>query len=190
MKQKPQLPEAPTLVFASAGAFDSWLADNYQRQEGVWIKMAKISSGIPSITSDEAVDVGLCWGWISGIRKSLDDKYYLQRYVPRRPRSIWSQVNVDKVTALTTAGRLQPPGEEEVRKAKADGRWDMAYMAQRDATPPPDLLEALANNKAARERFNKLNKTDRYMVILDLVKARTPDSRAAKLSKLINETLS
>jgi len=121
-----------TTTFASAAAFDTWLADNYTLYEGIWIKMAKVKSGIPSITSDEAVDVGLCWGWISGQRKSLDDTYYLQKYVPRRKRSIWSQVNVAKVAALTRAGRMQAPGLAEVAAAKADGRWDAAYSSRRD----------------------------------------------------------
>jgi uncharacterized protein YdeI (YjbR/CyaY-like superfamily) len=118
--------ELETIVCADAAAWDRWLRHNHQRDEGVWLKIAKQRSGVPSVTSDEAVDVGLCWGWISGHRKALDDTYFLQRYTPRRARSNWSKVNVAKVDALLAAGRMQPAGLAEVRAAQADGRWDRA----------------------------------------------------------------
>lgn len=109
--------------FSSAKKFDAWLAKNWDMPAGIWIKMAKKSSGVPSITSDEAVDVGLCWGWISSHRKPLDNIYYLQKYTPRRPKSNWSLVNIAKVKTLTAQGMMQPPGQAEVDSAKADGRW-------------------------------------------------------------------
>jgi len=115
------------IAFADAAAFDAWLATNHGRHEGIWIKMAKKGSGVPSITSDEAVDVGLCWGWISSHRKGLDGVYFLQKYTPRRPHSRWSKVNVAKVEALTRDGRMRPPGQAEVDAARADGRWAAAY---------------------------------------------------------------
>jgi uncharacterized protein YdeI (YjbR/CyaY-like superfamily) len=124
-EERPPLSEEQ--VFPNADAFDAWLGDNHARHEGIWIKMAKKGSGIPSITSDEAVDVGLCWGWISSHRKALDEDYFLQKYTPRRPRSRWSKVNVAKVEQLARAGRMQPPGQAEVDAAKADGRWEAAY---------------------------------------------------------------
>jgi uncharacterized protein YdeI (YjbR/CyaY-like superfamily) len=120
-----------TITFTTADDFDVWLAANYTLTEGIWIQMAKVGSGIPSITSDEAVDVGLCWGWISGQRKALDEQYYLQKYVPRRKRSMWSQVNVAKVAKLTAAGKMQAPGLAEVAAAKADGRWEAAYSSRK-----------------------------------------------------------
>ena len=185
MKQKAELDNAEIITFANALTFDAWLVENYLLTSGVWLKIAKKGSDIPSITSDEAVDVGLCWGWISGLRKSYDESYYLQKYVPRRSRSVWSQVNVEKVTVLTEAGRMRAPGLAEIEAAKADGRWEAAYVSQRNATPPPELVEALAQNEAARDYFNQLNKTDRYAVILQLVKERTANGRAARLKKLI-----
>jgi len=112
--------------FRDAAEFDAWLAEHHDHQPGVWLKLAKLSTGIPSMTSDEAVDVGLCWGWISGQRRRLDETWYLQKYVPRRPRSNWSALNVRKVGELTAAGRMRPPGLAEVEAAKADGRWDAA----------------------------------------------------------------
>jgi uncharacterized protein YdeI (YjbR/CyaY-like superfamily) len=114
------------IPFEDAVAFEAWLEGNHGLQAGVWLKLAKVKSGVPSMTSDEAVDVGLCFGWISGQRKSLDDVYYLQKYVPRRPRSNWSRLNVTKVGALTAAGRMRPSGIAEVEAAKADGRWAAA----------------------------------------------------------------
>jgi uncharacterized protein YdeI (YjbR/CyaY-like superfamily) len=117
---------APILPFRDADEFDAWLADHHDRRDGVWLELAKVSSGIPSMTSDEAVDVGLCWGWISGQRRALDETWYLQKYVPRRPRSNWSALNVRKVGELTRAGRMRPPGIAEVEAARADGRWDAA----------------------------------------------------------------
>lgn len=115
------------LAFADADAFEAWLARHHGRQEGIWIKMAKKGSGVASITSDEAVDVGLCYGWISSLRRALDETFFLQKYTPRRPNSRWSKVNIAKVAALTAAGRMRPPGQVEVDAAKADGRWDAAY---------------------------------------------------------------
>ena len=112
-----------------AAAWDAWLAANHRLHKGVWLKIAKKHSGVASVTNDEAVDVGLCWGWISGHRRALDDTYFLQRYTPRGPGSNWSAVNVAKVTALTAAGRMRPPGQAEVDAAKADGRWDRASSA-------------------------------------------------------------
>jgi uncharacterized protein YdeI (YjbR/CyaY-like superfamily) len=118
--------ELDVLTCHDAAAWDAWLVANHGLQQGVWLKIAKTHSGIASVTNDEAVDVGLCWGWISGHRKALDDAWFLQRYTPRRPRSNWSAVNVAKVEMLTAVGRMRPPGLAEVDAAKADGRWDRA----------------------------------------------------------------
>src|SRR6186997_3374768 len=116
--------EAAVIAFRDAAEFEAWLSEHVALSVGVWLKIAKKGSGVPSLTDDEAVDVGLCYGWISGQRKSHDDIHYLQKYVPRRPRSRWSQVNVAKVEALLAAGRMRPAGLAEVEAAQADGRWD------------------------------------------------------------------
>lgn len=118
--------ELDTIVCEDAAAWDAWLAENHGLQRGVWLKIAKKGTGVASLTNDEAVDVGLCWGWISGHRKGLDETWFLQRYTPRRPGSNWSAVNVAKVAQLTAAGRMRPPGLAEVEAAKADGRWERA----------------------------------------------------------------
>lgn len=173
-------------AFADGGEWESWLADHHDRRAGLWLKIAKKASGVKSVTESEAVDGGLCWGWISGQRKSYDDIYYLQKYTPRRPGSVWSKVNVDKVEELMAAERMRPPGMAEVEAAKADGRWAAAYESQRTATIPPDLRAALERNDRAGDAFNALGKTARYQLILPLLKARTPETRAAQLAKLLS----
>ncbi|WP_196240582.1 YdeI/OmpD-associated family protein [Nocardioides anomalus] len=123
MPRKPGEDGAPVLPFSDAAAFDAWLAEHHAEPAGVWLKLAKKASGLASMTSDEAVDVGLCWGWVSAQRLGLDDDHFLQRYVPRRPRSNWSELNKRKVAELTATGRMRPPGLAEVEAARADGRW-------------------------------------------------------------------
>jgi uncharacterized protein YdeI (YjbR/CyaY-like superfamily) len=187
MPKKPEAAAAEVIAFHDTAEFESWLADNVDRSAGVWLKLAKKGSGIASLTDDEAVDIGLCYGWISGQRKSFDEVYYLQKYVPRRPNSRWSQVNVRKVEQLAAAGRMRPPGLAEVAAAKADGRWDAAYESQRDATVPPDLAAALSASPAAAAAFASLSRTSQYAVILDVVTARTPRTRSAHVSKAVAE---
>ncbi len=175
--------EAEVMAFHDAAAFEAWLDTHVDLRAGVWLKLAKKGSGVPSLTADEAVDVGLCYGWISGQRRSSDEVYYLQRYVPRRARSRWSQVNVARVEELLTAGRMRPSGLTEIEAAKADGRWAAAYEPQRNASVPSDLAAALATNPRAAAAFDALNKTQRYAVTLKLVTARTATARAAQLRR-------
>jgi uncharacterized protein YdeI (YjbR/CyaY-like superfamily) len=177
------------LAFADAAQWESWLEDHHDRTTGVWLRIAKKGSGRASVTLAEALDVALCYGWIDSHRKGLDEDHYLQRYSPRRPNSSWSQVNVDKVEALIAAGRMRAPGLAAIEAAKADGRWDAAYEAQRTATVPPDLAAALAQNERARERFEALDRTQRYALFLRLMKAKTPANRAVQLERMI-ESLS
>ena len=138
MRSRPGTAAAEVIAFRDAAAFEVWLAEHVETQPGVWLKIAKKASGIPSLTSDEAVDLGLCYGWISGQRKAMDTEYFLQKYVPRRRRSQWSLVNVRKVEALTVAGRMQSTGIAEVEAAKADGRWDAASGSQEEAISRTD----------------------------------------------------
>jgi uncharacterized protein YdeI (YjbR/CyaY-like superfamily) len=181
----PRADLADVIAFSNAAEFETWLADHVDERHGVWLKIAKKGSGVASLTGDEAVDVGLCYGWISGQRKAHDEVYYLQKYVPRRPGSRWSQVNVRKVEALVEAGRMRPAGLAEVEAAKADGRWDAAYESQRNASVPPDLAAALTASPRAAQAFDSLSKSGQYAVILDVVTARTARTRAAHLRKAI-----
>ena len=173
------------IAFSDAAQFETWLADHVDEKSGVWLKIAKKGSCVASLTSDEAVDVGLCYGWISGQRKAYNEVYYLQKYVPRRPGSRWSQVNVRKVEALVAAGRMRSAGLAELAAAKADGRWDAAYESQRDASVPPDLAAALTASPRAAQAFDSLGKSGQYAVILNLVTARTTKARAAHLRKAV-----
>jgi uncharacterized protein YdeI (YjbR/CyaY-like superfamily) len=185
MPNDPGADGADVIAFRDAAAFTDWLDNHVDEQAGVWLKIAKKGSGIASLTDDEAVDVGLCYGWISGQRRAYDDEHYLQKYVPRRPRSRWSQVNVRKVEALIAAGRMRPAGLAEVEAAKADGRWEAAYASQREATVPPDLATALAASPRAASAFAALSKTRRYALILDVVTARTSSTRARHVNNVI-----
>ncbi|MEN8651284.1 YdeI/OmpD-associated family protein [Streptomyces sp. 21So2-11] len=178
-------PTPQIIHFEDSARLEAWLADHYGVQCGIWVKIAKKNSGVASVTHPEALDVALCHGWIDGQRKSCDDTYYLQKFTPRRARSLWSKVNIRKAEGLVAAGRMREPGFAEILAAKADGRWDAAYESQRDSTTPPDLAAALERNQAARDSFEQLGKTDKYTVILRLLRARTPGARAAQLQRMI-----
>ncbi len=150
-----------------------------------WLRIGKRHSGTALLSISDALDGALCFGWIDGQRKALDDVSFLQRYCPRRPRSSWSRVNVTKVEALTAAGRMRPSGLAEVAAAQADGRWGAAYASQREAGVPADLVAALAQNVRAAAAFDQLSRSDRYAVILPLLKSRTPEARARTLTRVV-----
>jgi uncharacterized protein YdeI (YjbR/CyaY-like superfamily) len=136
-------------AFRSDAAFESWMRKHHAKADEIWLRVYKKDSGVSSITIKEALDVALCWGWIDGIRKAVDEQSYLQRYTPRRPKSIWSQINRDHVARLTKAGRMTPHGQRQVDLAKADGRWDAACAPIRtEATFPADLRAAIESNRA------------------------------------------
>jgi uncharacterized protein YdeI (YjbR/CyaY-like superfamily) len=173
------------LDLPDVAAWESWLAAHHGEQTEAWLRIAKKHAGIASITITDALDGALCFGWIDGQRRSLDDVSFLQRYSRRRPRSSWSKVNVAKAEALMAAGRMRPAGLAEVEAAKADGRWVAAYEPQRTATVPPDLAAALAGDAGAHAAFARLGRSERYAVILPLLKARTPQARAKILDRAL-----
>ncbi|MFJ8584863.1 YdeI family protein [Streptomyces sp. NPDC093595] len=175
------------LSFETVADLDRWLSRHPAPHEGLWIKVAKKGSGLPSVTAAEVNDAALCHGWITGQRKALDATHYLQRITPRRPGSLWSMVNVRRVAVLTAAGRMHPAGLAEVDAAKADGRWEAAYASQREADVPDDLAAALERSPAAKAAFDALGRTDRYLVVLDLLRARTPERRAARLAAAVTK---
>ncbi|MFF5187152.1 YdeI family protein [Streptomyces sp. NPDC000345] len=177
-------PQAP-LSFASVAALDAWLTEHPAPHPGLWVKIAKKGSGLVSVTARDVNDVALCHGWITGQRKGLDDRHYLQRITPRRPGSLWSMVNVRRVAELDAEGRMRPGGLAEVAAAQADGRWAAAYASQKDADVPEELAAALARSPRARAVFDGLGRTDRYLAMLGLLRARTPQSRAAQLAAVV-----
>jgi uncharacterized protein YdeI (YjbR/CyaY-like superfamily) len=183
---EPGEPDEPR-AFPSAPALDAWLTGHPAPHPGLWVKVAKKGSGLPSVTAAEVNDVALCHGWITGHRKGLDATHYLQRITPRRPGSLWSMVNVRRIADLTAEGRMRPGGLAEVAAAKADGRWEGAYESQSNATVPDELAAALEQHPRARAVFEGLGKTDRYLVMLGLLRARTPQSRAAQVDAILGE---
>lgn len=172
-------------AFADAGAWDAWLSKHHRQAGGLWLKIAKKGSGKTALGIFDALDVALCYGWIDSQRKSFDESFYLQRYSPRRAKSPWSRINVDKAEALVAAGRMREPGLAEIRAAKEDGRWQAAYEPQKDVGVPPDFAAALAKRGKARRAFELLGKTDRYAVLLPLLKATTEAVRTERIGKAI-----
>jgi uncharacterized protein YdeI (YjbR/CyaY-like superfamily) len=175
----------PLKKFASVASFDAWLSRNHATAEGVRIQIAKKSSGIRSISYAEALDVALCYGWIDGQSKSIDDQWYWQRFTPRRSRSLWSKRNRDIVARLIAEGRMRPAGQAEIDRAKADGRWDAAYDSPANAQVPADLAAALEKSKKARTFFESLDSQNRYAILHRLMTANKPETRARRLATFV-----
>ncbi|MGV9556285.1 YdeI/OmpD-associated family protein [Streptomyces sp. NPDC003522] len=173
------------LAFASAEAFEAWLGENHAASPGIWLKLRKKGPGIVALDYAQALDVALCHGWIDGQKAKFDDQWWLQRFTPRTPRSKWSKVNRDKVAALIEQGRMRPPGQAEIDRAKADGRWEAAYDSARTATVPDDLAAALAADPAAAEAFGTLDRQNRYAILYRIQDAKKPETRARRIEKYV-----
>jgi uncharacterized protein YdeI (YjbR/CyaY-like superfamily) len=185
----PVIPDPKTIrSFRSEAAFEAWMRAHHDRATEIWLKVYKKASGRPTVTTAEALDVALCWGWIDGIRKSLDEHAFLQRYTPRRPRSLWSQVNREHVARLTEAGRMTPHGQRQVEAAMADGRWDAAYAPVRSASVasiPDDLRVAIDANADALATFRTLGRMNLFALAFRANAMRTPAGRARKIAALV-----
>jgi uncharacterized protein YdeI (YjbR/CyaY-like superfamily) len=174
--------------FRTEAAFETWLSTHHARETELWLKIHKKASGIPTVTYAQALDVALCWGWIDGIRKAFDEHSFLQRFSPRRARSVWSQINRDHVARLTAAGRMTPHGQRHVDAAKADGRWDAAYAPIRSATGatiPDDLRAAIEANARARKTFQSLGRMNLFALAFRTNNMKTPAGRAKKIAALV-----
>ena len=172
-------------AFKDAASFYKWLAKRHDKTDEVWIKIHKLDSGLKSITPKEAIDVVLCWGWIDGIRKSFDAKSFLQRYSPRGPKSVWSQINVDNVARLIKEGRMTAHGLGHVEAAKADGRWDRAYKAGKDMTIPADLQAAIDAEPKAKAMLAKLSGQNRFALAFRIHNMRTEAGRRKKIETFV-----
>jgi uncharacterized protein YdeI (YjbR/CyaY-like superfamily) len=183
----PPIAVAPEAVhaFPDADAFSAWLAENHDRRAEVWIKIHKVGSGLKSISPKEAIDVALCWGWIDGVRKSLDGDSFLQRYTPRTRRSIWSKVNVENVARLIAEGRMRPAGLEQVEAAKADGRWDRAYGSGKGMKIPDDLQAAIDASPKAKAMLSTLSEQNRFAVAFRTHNMKTEAGRRRKIEALV-----
>jgi uncharacterized protein YdeI (YjbR/CyaY-like superfamily) len=165
--------------------WERWLEDHHATAADAWVKIAKKGSGVTTVRYPEVLDTAICFGWIDAVRRPLDDTYFLQRFTPRAPRSKWSQVNREKVLALTAAGRMRPAGEAQVQAAKADGRWDAAYAPQSRAAIPSDLQAALDAEPTAKEFFSTLKGQQRYAFLYRLHNVKTETGRQRRIANYV-----
>ncbi|MFS4094219.1 YdeI/OmpD-associated family protein [Streptomyces sp. AF1A] len=175
----------PVLAFATQEAWEKWLEENHADVPGVWLKIPRKDSGLDGVDYAGALESALCYGWIDGRKRKLDERHWLQRFTPRRPGSRWSQVNREKVARLTEQGRMRPAGLREVEKARADGRWEAAYAGQSSATVPDDLRAALDAVPEAAAFFATLDSRNRYAVLYRVQDAKKAETRAARIAKFV-----
>ena len=176
--------DLPIQHFHNDKEWEQWLSD-HSGSKGLWLKIAKKDSGIASVNYAQALDVALCHGWIDGQKRGFDGQFFLQRFTPRRPRSLWSKINIGKVEALIASGRMQPAGLREVQVAKSDGRWDAAYHGASSMEVPEELAAALAKNRKAKAFFDALDKTSRYSFCWRVHTAKKPETRTARVQKFV-----
>jgi uncharacterized protein YdeI (YjbR/CyaY-like superfamily) len=179
----------PILLFETQQDWEAWLKEHHHEAAGIWLKLAKKDAGIASLTYAEALESALCYGWIDGQKASFDHQHWLQKFTPRRPKSIWSQVNCEKATALIAAGRMQPAGLRQVELAKADGRWDQAYASPSRITIPADFQSELDKKPEAQAFFNTLNSANRYAILFRIQTAKRAETRSARIQKFIEMLL-
>jgi len=179
------LPEVPTKSFVTAGDFRMWLEDNHKTSQGIWVRFFKKMFNVPSVTYDEAVEAGLCYGWIDSQVKKYDEQSYLQKFTPRRSKSIWSKINREKVERLIAEGKMRPAGLAQMQSAKEDGRWDKAYDSPSTMTIPEDFLHLLAQNKKAKSFYESLNRTNMYAIAWRIQTAKKPETRARRIQKIL-----
>jgi len=172
--------------FRDRRAWEAWLRAHHASSEGVWLQLAKAGAEEPGLSYAEAIEVALCWGWIDGQKKGLDAQSWLQRFTPRRARSLWSKINRAKAEALLADGRMQPAGLAEMERARADGRWDEAYDGARTASVPTDLQAAFDANRRAADFFATLDGANRYAVLWRVQTAKRPETRAKRIAMLVD----
>ncbi len=177
----------PTIEFKTSEAFETWLVKNHDNSNGLWLKVFKKDSGKKTISYAKALDVALCYGWIDGQRKAYDEQAYLQKFCPRREKSIWSKINIGHVERLINEGRMRTAGLKAVEKAKADGNWDKAYDSPSKMTIPEDFLKELSKNKKAEEFFQTLNKTNLFSIGFRLQTAKKQETREKRLKEIIEK---
>ena len=181
----PSVNDDPIVYAESPAEFEAWMAKHHDESNGIWLAIAKKGGSKPSVSYAEAVEIALCWGWIDGQKQKLDDNHSLQRFTPRRARSKWSKINVERVEKLVEAKRMQPRGLAEVEKAKADGRWAAAYESPSNMTVPDDFAAALANNREAAAFFETISGANRYAILYRIHDAKRPATRAARIEKFV-----
>lgn len=184
-KRTVTIEETEVHVFTNAGEWHAWLKKHHAKNTGVWLRIGKKNSGMVTVSYDEAVETALCHGWIDAIRKAYDGLSFVQRFTPRKPRSIWSQVNRDRALALIKADAMMPAGLAAVEVAKANGEWDRAYSPGSTITEPKDLLAALRKNPRAKAFYKELNAQNRFAILHRLEKAVKPETRTKRLAQFV-----
>jgi uncharacterized protein YdeI (YjbR/CyaY-like superfamily) len=184
LKPAPEM-DLPVKTFKDQGSREKWLDANHAKSPGIWLRFAKKASGIASVDYPQALDVALCYGWIDGQRRSLDDESFLQRFTPRGPRSLWSKINTEKVAVLINAGRMRAAGYAAIESAKASGRWESAYQPWSNPDIPPELQSALEKNKKAKAFFETLKGRERYAVIFRVQTAKKPETKAKRVAEFV-----
>jgi len=177
--------DLPTLPFESKEKWTDWLARQHDKSAGMWLKIAKKDAGIPSVTYEEALDVALCYGWIDGQKKGFDDQYWLQKFTPRGPKSIWSKINTEKAERLIASGEMKPAGLKAIEAARQDGRWEAAYASQKNISISEDFQAALDKNKKAKAFFETLNSANRYAILFRIHNAKKPETRAKQIQQFV-----
>lgn len=177
--------EKPVSVFGDPAGFAEWLDVHHAAHSGIWLRISKKGAPEPSVSYDQALDVALAYGWIDGQKRPLDNHYWLQAFTHRRPRSVWSKRNVDKVTAMIAAGTMKPAGLAEVDAAKADGRWQRAYAGSSAAAESPEFLAALGKNPAAKKFYSTLSAANRYAFYYRIQSARKSETRAKRIEAFV-----
>lgn len=173
------------MPFETQQNWEAWLKEHSTNTKGIWLKIAKKETGILSLSYSEALNVALCYGWIDGQKAPFDDQYWLQKFTPRSPRSIWSKANCGKATALLAEGKMQPLGIRQVELAKADGRWEAAYEGQSKITVPDDFQQELDKNQKAKDFFSTLDSRNRYAILFRIQTAKKLETRSARIQKFI-----
>lgn len=177
--------DIPVLTFPEVSQWKKWLDQNHEQAEGAWIRFFKKESKVTGVTYAKVLDEALCYGWIDGQVKKYDEQSWIQKFTPRRPRSVWSKRNVEHVKRLTKAGRMKPAGLKQVEAAQADGRWEKAYDSPANMETPEDFLKELAKNKKAKAFFETLNKTNKYAINWRLQTAKKPETREKRMKKIL-----
>ena len=177
--------ELPLLPFSSASEWEVWLDANHASATAVWIQFAKKGSGVPTITYEEARDLAIAYGWIDGLINQYDERFFVRRFTPRKPKSGWSKINCDIAEALIAVGKMRPSGFAHVEAAKSGGRWELAYDSPSNMTVPDDFRQALDNNPTASAAFAALKSANRYAFLHRLQTARTPELRALRIAKFV-----
>ncbi|MFL5469254.1 MAG: YdeI/OmpD-associated family protein [Gemmatimonadaceae bacterium] len=175
----------PIRAFKTQQDFETWLEKNHATSPGIWVRIARKESGKKSLTYQQGVDTALCYGWIDAQKRPESESAWLQRFMPRRPRSIWSRINREKALALIASGRMKPAGLAEVERAKQDGRWEAAYDSASTATVPVDLQNELDRHPRAAEFFKTLDRTNRYAILWRVATAKKAETRARRIAKFI-----